>query len=140
VVETTTTAVPNASTTTIPSTTTTTTSPATTTTTVAPTTTVVAASKTTWLGVRLAGRDGGTPVLAITAITPGSPAEAAGLVVGERITAIDGALVTTVDEVAAKISSRAPGDTIVITLLTAATDTKPQSERQVSVVLGERTI
>ena len=64
-------------------------------------------------------------------VTPGGAAEAAGIVAGDVIVAIDGILVTEPDELIVSIRSKAPGQTIVLTLRT------PSGDRDVPVVLGE---
>jgi len=117
-----------------PATTTTSTVPTTTTTVVTTTTVAPAATKSPWIGIRLGG-DGAVP-LAITSITPGSPAEAAGLVVGDEIVALDGVAVTSVDEVRAHAQARAPGDTVIFTVANGAGGT----QRDVTVVLGEHSL
>jgi S1-C subfamily serine protease len=96
-------------------------------------TTVAVARGTPWIGVRLAGAGGAIP-LAITSITAGSPAAAAGLVVGDVLRAVDGVTVTSVDDVLRRVGSRAPGDTIVVTVDGGA------AGREVRVVLGEQTL
>ena len=71
-----------------------------------------------WLGVRFGGS--ATAPLTIAVIAPGSPAALAGLVVGERITAIDGVSVATVDEVLALIATKPPGTVVVLTVQSPA--------------------
>jgi putative serine protease PepD len=65
-------------------------------------------------------------------VTPGGPAEQAGLEAGDVIVAIDGEPVTTADELIVKIRSHAPGDVITLTLL------EDGGEREIEVTLGER--
>ncbi|WP_235939667.1 S1C family serine protease [Occultella kanbiaonis] len=65
-------------------------------------------------------------------VTPGGPAEEAGLQPGDVIVAIDGEPVTTADELIVKIRSHAPGDVITLTLL------EDGGEREIEVTLGER--
>jgi S1-C subfamily serine protease len=61
--------------------------------------------------------------LAVTNVTPGGPAEAATIQVGDIITAVDGAPVTTRDEIKAAIRSHHPGETAALTIIKAgATD------------------
>jgi membrane-associated protease RseP (regulator of RpoE activity) len=91
-------------------------------TTVAPETTVPATSPAEvgggWLGVRF--DTDGDAVLTIDAIAADSPAAIAGLLVGDRITAIDGIAVATVDDVLALITARSPGTVVTITVLSQA--------------------
>ena len=103
-------------------------------TTVGTTTTVAVARVAPWIGVRLAGAGGATP-LAIASVTAGSPAAAAGLGVGDVLRAIDGVAVTSVDDVLRRIASRAPGDTIVVSV---EGPTGAAAGRDVRVVLGEQ--
>ncbi len=106
--------------------------------TVVTTTTATAApARKPWLGVKLAGSQAPAP-LVITSITRSSPAEAAGLVVGERITAIDGVAVATVNDLVSKINQHVPDDSVVLTL--SNTSDGKTTERQVAVVLGENTV
>ncbi len=78
-----------------------------------------------WLGVRFGGS--ATAPLTIAVIAPGSPAALAGLVVGERITAIDGVNVATVDEVLALIATKPPGTVVVLTVQSPAPAGSPPS-------------
>lgn len=78
-----------------------------------------------WLGVRFGGA--ATAPLTIAVIAPGSPAALAGLVVGERITAIDGVSVATVDEVLALIATKPPGTVVVLTVQSPAPAGSPPS-------------
>jgi S1-C subfamily serine protease len=50
----------------------------------------------------------------VTAVMGGSPAAAAGLQVGDRITSVDGAAVASSTQLIAAISGRSPGDTVVV--------------------------
>jgi S1-C subfamily serine protease len=64
---------------------------------------------------------------------------AAGVMVGERVVAIDGVVVSTLDDVVAAITSRRPGDIAVLTLASRnAGSAVPdaQSSRDISVVLA----
>jgi hypothetical protein len=110
--------------------------PTSTSTTVGTTTTVAVTRVTPWIGVRLAGAGGAIP-LAITSVTAGSPAAAAGLAVGDVLRAIEGVTVTSVDDVLRRIGSRAPGDTIVVSVAGPA---GAAVGRDVRVVLGEQTL
>ncbi|PWD50332.1 peptidase S1 [Serinibacter arcticus] len=64
-------------------------------------------------------------------VTPGGAAEAAGILAGDVIVAIDGVPLTVPDELIVAIRARAPGDTVVLTVRESAGD------RDVAVVLGE---
>ncbi len=87
-----------------------------------PTTTPV-----TWLGVHLVD----TPVGAIDAVVPGSPATAVGLQIGDTITAVDGAPIATNEQLTAVIAAHAPGDNIKLTVVHADHTTS-----DISVTLG----
>jgi len=65
-------------------------------------------------------------------VTPGGPAERAGIRAGDVILAIDGRPVTASDELVVAIRARTPGD--AVTLRVRATD---GAERDVRVVLDE---
>jgi membrane-associated protease RseP (regulator of RpoE activity) len=89
-----------------------------------------------WAGLRFDGAPANAP-LTITGIAPGSPAELAGLVVGDRITALDDVNVQSIDEVLAAIKRHRPGDTLRVTVVskTTASGVTNPSERTVNVVL-----
>lgn len=88
-----------------------------------------------WIGIRLGGVDGADR-LTITSVATGSPAELAGLSVGDRVVAVDGSMVTTADEIVAALAGKAPGDAMAITLRSAGSNGQAEVERTVSVVLG----
>lgn len=80
-------------------------------------------------GVQVAAEpQDGTPPL-----TPGGPADRAGLEPGDVILAIDGRPVTAADELIVAIRARAPGDAVVLTVR------EGDGEREVRVVLDEFT-
>jgi membrane-associated protease RseP (regulator of RpoE activity) len=110
------TSVPTTSTVIDTSTTTTAPAPSTTPTTVAP--------LLAWAGIRGFGEVDPASLPIITSVSPDSPAAVAGLVAGDQIVAVDGVRVTRVDEVLAAIKAKAPGDTIVFTVITT-TPTAP---------------
>ena len=85
---------------------------------------------TGWIGIRLVGLTAPETVV-IDGVAPDSPAALAGISVGDTIVAIDGASVSAVAEVRAALAGSLPGDTVVLTLLSA-----DGNERDVSVVLG----
>ena len=72
-----------------------------------------------WLGVAMetVPRDGGVRV---RHVVRGSPAEKAGLRDGDAITAIDGARVSSAEEVTRIVSGRAPGDEVTATVARAS--------------------
>jgi len=65
------------------------------------------------------------------AVTPGGPADQAGVRAGDVIVAIDGRPVTQEDELLVAIRALAPGDEVVLTLR------EPDGDRDVTVVLDE---
>ena len=69
-----------------------------------------------WVGIELEHEDDGT--LTITRVAPESPAEAAGLAVGDRLLALDGVSYANGDRAALKAAYRAmvPGKTVTYTL------------------------
>jgi S1-C subfamily serine protease len=80
-----------------------------------------------WLGVHLVD----TPVGTIDAVALGSPAAAAGLQVGDTITAIDGVLITTNEQLASATTAHAPGENIRLTVVHA-----DHSSAEIAVTLG----
>ena len=74
-------------------------------------------------------------VLYVSSVVEGSPAESAGLQVGDIISAIDGEDITTYDELAEYIATKSPGDSATITLY--RTSNGVYREGTVTVVLGE---
>lgn len=64
-------------------------------------------------------------------VTPGGPAEAAGIEPGDVIVAVDGAPVSQPTELIVRVRSHVPGDVLVLTIRTA------DGEHDVEVVLGE---
>jgi putative serine protease PepD len=78
-------------------------------------------------GVQVASEpDGGTQP-----VTPGGPAEAAGIRAGDVIVHIDGSPVTAPDELIVAIRSKAPGDVVVLTVRRGG------EELEIPVTLGE---
>ncbi|MGP3968000.1 trypsin-like peptidase domain-containing protein [Streptomyces sp. 6N223] len=67
------------------------------------------------------------------AVTPGGPADQAGVQEGDLITAVDGEPVRTGDELIVKIRSHQPGDRLALTI------ERGGEEMQIDVVLGEET-
>ncbi|SDC54623.1 putative serine protease PepD [Sanguibacter gelidistatuariae] len=67
------------------------------------------------------------------AVTPGGPAETAGIKAGDVILAVDGRPVTQSDQLIVAIRAKAPGDTVVLRVRTG------DDERDVSIVLDTAT-
>lgn len=89
-----------------------------------------ASSGSVWVGVRLAEAAGGRGLLVETVITA-SPAETAGIVVGDLIIDIAGRSVDSIDDVRRALDGLRPGDTVDVGLLV-----DDGSTRTISVVLG----
>ncbi len=92
------------------------------------------------IGVLLDSRNQGEGVTVVSEsvqgehpVTPGGPADQAGIVAGDVILAIDGRPVAQSDELIVAIRSKAPGEEIVLTLRDGQ-----DGERDVTVVLGSR--
>lgn len=68
-----------------------------------------------WIGLRFDGAPASAP-LTVTGVVAGSPALTAGVMVGERLVAIDGVAVSTVDDVVAVVRTHQPGDVVKLTL------------------------
>ena len=84
-----------------------------------------------FLGVAVA-RESGTDGARVVEVVPGSPADDAGLEVGDVITAVDGSTVADGSELAAAIQDHGPGDTVTITY------GRDGSSSTATVTLGER--
>ena len=82
-----------------------------------------------YLGVTTAPHPNGAQ---IQSVTPGSPAETAGLEPGDVITSVDGRTIRAPDDVAAAISAKEPGDRVDVELSNGG------QERTVDVPLGTR--
>jgi serine protease DegQ len=67
----------------------------------------------------------------IVSVTAGSPAEKAGIAVGDLVTAVDGTAVDAKNDLATLLDARTPGDTVVLTVTGA-----DRSTRDVKVTLG----
>ena len=65
-----------------------------------------------FLGVQAQGGEGSGDGVAVQAVTPGSSAEAAGLRVGDRILAIDGTTLASIEDLAQEVQKHAVGDVI----------------------------
>jgi S1-C subfamily serine protease len=89
------------------------------------------------------GDAAGSAAPVVASVITDSPAALAGVHAGDQIVAVDGAGVTQLTEVLNALKAKAPGDTIVLTVIAAPTadPTDPAGqaapvERSVSVVLG----
>jgi S1-C subfamily serine protease len=69
---------------------------------------------TPWLGVKVT--EGDDDVLTVTWLDPEGPAATVGLVLGDVISAVDGAPVSTPEEMKAAIAAYAPGDVVNVTV------------------------
>jgi putative serine protease PepD len=83
--------------------------------------------KHAYVGVRIKDVPGGAR---ITKIVSGSPAEKAGLKVGDVVSSFDGSAVTSADDLTAAVSAAKPGDTVKVTVRRGG------STKQISVTLG----
>ncbi len=88
-----------------------------------------------WLGVQLAAGTDHIGAL-IDSIVPQSPADTAGLRVGEVIIAVDGQMVGDVGDLLAAMASRRVGDIMVLTVLEPTDTTAVASSRLISVLLA----
>jgi S1-C subfamily serine protease len=108
------------------------------------TSTTTAPAPSAWAGIRFGDvAPDASPVL--TLVAPNGPAATAGMAAGDQIVAVDGKTVTRVDEVLAAIKAKAPGSSIVFTVVgappaptgtAATTTTVAPTTRSVTVVLG----
>lgn len=64
-----------------------------------------------WLGVALAESDG---QVIVARVQPGSPANAADLLIGDVVTAFNGTAVTSASQLAELVQAAAPGDTVTL--------------------------
>ncbi len=69
------------------------------------------------LGVRGAVAADGSAGVEVSEVTPGAPAEVAGIQLGDLILSIDGAPVTQFDELAGLVVAHAPGDTVALEIV-----------------------
>ncbi len=72
----------------------------------------------------------------VAKVSAGSPAEQAGILVGQIITKIDGKEITTASQLAQTVQSHKGGDTITVTIATADNGEYPETE--VKVTLGSQ--
>jgi putative serine protease PepD len=86
-----------------------------------------------FLGVRGQAPPTGEPGVEITVVTESSAAEGAGLLVGDRVLSIDGAPVTSLEELAGLVLANQAGDVVVLEIVRGG------EALDVQVILGERT-
>ncbi|QCQ90070.1 S1C family serine protease [Rhodococcus sp. SGAir0479] len=67
------------------------------------------------IGVQVSAKDTTTGGAAVVDVTPGSPAEKAGIPKGATVTKVDDRVITSGDSLIAAIRSHAPGDTVQVT-------------------------
>jgi putative serine protease PepD len=79
--------------------------------------------QTGYLGVRMAPATGGQDGALVQEITPGSPAERAGLRVGDLVVAIDGKAVVSYSELGARIRAHKPGDNVTLKVVRGGNET-----------------
>lgn len=84
---------------------------------------------TSWMGLHVTADDHGA--LVIDRVAVDGPSAAAGIAVGDVITAVDGAAVTSVDQVKAAIMVHAPDDIVTLTLTHA-----DQTTEDIAVTVG----
>jgi serine protease Do len=83
-----------------------------------------------WLGASVKEQEDGS--LVVTDLASGGPAEKAGIMKNDRIYAVDGAKVVTLDDLADKISHKKPGDEVTLSLL------REGEKHKIKVKLGEK--
>lgn len=83
-----------------------------------------------WFGSSVA--EAGDGSLVVRDLAPGGPALKAGIKVEDRIYAIDGTKVLTLDDLGERISAKKPGDKIVISLM------REGEKQKITVTLGEK--
>ena len=87
---------------------------------------------TGFLGVAGTAPESGIAGALITEVVPGSPAESAGIAVGDLVIEIDGEQVRSMEDLAAVVQQHEPGATLQLTIVHGSTS------REVSVILVER--
>lgn len=85
-----------------------------------------------FLGVSGGQTDDGSPGVNVEELTEGSAAELFGIRVGDRIVTIDGAPVTSIEELAGLVQTKFPGDTVEIELF------RGEDRLVLEVILGQR--
>jgi putative serine protease PepD len=88
--------------------------------------------ETGYLGVQMAPPTGNQDGALIQVVTPGSPAEKAGLQAGDLVVAVDGKAVATTNELGARIRAHRPGDEITLKVI------RNGDETTISATLGQR--
>jgi hypothetical protein len=94
-----------------------------------------AIDRAAWLGVQLE-HEADHLGARIDAVMPRSPADTAGLRVGEVVVAIDGRMIASVNDLLAAIAAHQAGDVVVLTVIEPADVNTVASGRLVSVLLG----
>lgn len=94
----------------------------------------VSAGPSAWVGLRFDGP--ASAPLTITGVVAGSPAMAAGVMVGERVVAIDGVDVATIDDVVAALKRHQPGDLMRLTLVARSTSASNSSGSPTTTVVA----
>jgi S1-C subfamily serine protease len=93
------------------------------------------ADQAAWIGVQLSTGTDHIGAL-IDSIVPQSPADTAGLRVGEVIIAVDGEMVANVADLLAAMATRRVGDVVVLTVLEPTDAAAMASSRMISVLLA----
>jgi putative serine protease PepD len=88
--------------------------------------------ETGYLGVQMAQPTGNQDGALVQVVTPGSPADRAGLQAGDLVVAIDGTAVATTNELGARIRAHKPGDKISLQVV------RNGNETTISATLGQR--
>jgi putative serine protease PepD len=88
--------------------------------------------QTGYLGVSMSDPTTGRAGALVREVSPGSPADAAGLQVGDLIVEIDGAAVENYEDLARRIRAHAPGDRVALTIV------RNGDETSVSATLSRR--
>ena len=79
-----------------------------------------APARTVTFGASVAAPAAGGPGAVLVDVAPGSPAQAAGLVAGDLLAAIDGTTVTSPQDVTTVLARHRPGDTVSVEWFDAA--------------------
>ncbi|MEO8456361.1 MAG: PDZ domain-containing protein [Chloroflexota bacterium] len=90
-----------------------------------------------WLGVS-GGSNATNTGVAITQVADGSPAKGAGIAVGDLITKIDGASVTTIDALSSEVQKHSPGDEVTLSVVKNGVVNPSDDVTDVKVTLGTR--
>jgi putative serine protease PepD len=85
-----------------------------------------------YLGVSVTQPSGDAAGVQVAEVRSGSPAEEAGLAVGDVITSVDGKVVTSTEELQGAVDAKQPGDSMIVDYL------RNEASRTVTVTLGTR--